>query len=98
MAPRRSILIVAAVVPLLLGSCQTASLTPVSTEPAPSLGSLEHRGRRYDLRDLNSQAYRDASADPFVRNFNPDLLWARKDALQRFDRIPVSATIEDTRR
>lgn len=36
-----------------------------------SLGVLEHRGTRYELRDLFDPAYRAASEDPFSRDFDP---------------------------
>ncbi len=41
-----------------------------------SLGVLEHRGRRYELRDLLDPAYRAASEDPFSRDFDPFRLLA----------------------
>ncbi len=48
--------------------------------PPPSLGALEHRGRRHELRDLLGADYRAASNDPFVRDFDPDravaVVWA----------------------
>ncbi len=36
-----------------------------------SLGVLEHRGTRYELRDLLDPAYRATSEDPFARDFDP---------------------------
>jgi len=71
MALNRVILIVLVPAALLLAGCQ---ITPRDTRP--SLGQLEHRGRRYALRDLASQAYRQASDDPFVRNFDPQMVYA----------------------
>lgn len=70
----RSILSSLLAIPVVLGGCATMPPTD-----GPSLGELEHRGRRYSLRDLNNEAYRDASSDPFVRGFKPDTVWARHD-------------------
>lgn len=46
-----------------------------------SLGVLEHRGTRYELRDLLDPAYRATSEDPFPRDFDP---------LHQFARDPVA--------
>jgi hypothetical protein len=93
MALNRPRLIVLATATLILTGCQ---VMPRST--GPSLGELEHRGHRYALRDLNSQAYRDASNDPFVRKFNPETAWARKDASRGLRAVPMSANVLDSRR
>jgi hypothetical protein len=45
----------------------------------PSLGSLEHRGTRHELRDLVRPEYRQASADDFARQFEMDSFWARRE-------------------
>ncbi len=52
------------------GSPPTAELTQ------RSLGYLEHRGQMYALEDLMDPAYRAASSDPFVREFDLDGIWA----------------------
>ena len=92
MALNRPILIFLSAAPLILTGCQTM---PNST--GPSLGELEHRGHRYALRDLNNQAYRDASDDPFVRNFNPETVWARDDTSRGLRQVPISADIDARR-
>jgi hypothetical protein len=75
MALNRPLLVVFATAVLILTGYQVMPRTTV-----PSLGELEHRGHRYAVRDLTSQAYRDASNDPFVRNFNPETVLSRGDA------------------
>lgn len=74
MLRNRSVLLSLLALPAVLSGCASAPPTG-----SPSLGELEHRGRRYSLRDLNDEAYRDASSDPFVRGFKPDTVWARHD-------------------
>ena len=92
MALNRPILIVLAAAPLILTGCQ---VVPRST--GPSLGELEHRGHRYALRDLSNQAYRDASDDPFVRNFDSETIWARNDAECELRQVPISADVDARR-
>lgn len=51
-------------------------LASAPTTPAPryrlpdEVGFLEHRGKRYFLNDLFDPAYRAASDDPFVKQFD----------------------------
>ena len=45
-------------------------------ESQPSLGYLEHRGRRYEVRDLMDPRYRADNDDPFIRNFAPRTILA----------------------
>jgi hypothetical protein len=74
----RTRLIFGALSCLGLGACSSIE-RPAAQSPgqalqkAPSaLGYVEHRGRRYDLRNLMDPAYRAASDDPFVRGFSPE--------------------------
>ena len=58
------------------------TLTACATAPParpPSLGSLEHRGTRHQVRDLVRPEYRQASADDFARHFEMDTFWARRE-------------------
>lgn len=67
------------------------SLTGCATTPAcnaPSLGELEHRGKRYALRELMDQNYHDVGKDPFRRNFNPDTMWADRSAID--EQMPLA--------
>ena len=41
-----------------------------------NVGSLEHRGRRYDLRELLDAGARRGSADEFLRTFEPESVYA----------------------
>ncbi|UCD27874.1 MAG: hypothetical protein JSV03_12320 [Planctomycetota bacterium] len=65
-----------------VGSCSTlqhpsdSSAGFFTAEGLPSLGYLEHRGRRYEVRDLMDPEYRADSEDDFVRKFNPDAMLA----------------------
>ena len=52
-------------------SAATIDAKRVDDTERPSLGTLEHRGTRYELRDLFDPAYRAASEDPFARDFDP---------------------------
>src|SRR5688500_12080816 len=76
-------LFIFAVISILgLGACQNKvvkpSVEPAGKQPKLALGSLEHRGRQYSLRDLMDPAFRAASSDNFVRNFDPDITYVRK--------------------
>jgi hypothetical protein len=42
----------------------------------PNIGSLEHRGRRYDLRTLMDPAARRDGDSDFLRNFNLQDMYA----------------------
>ena len=75
MALNRRVPLLLATTTLVLIGCQT---TPRSGEP--SLGELEHRGKRYALRDLTNPTYRATSKEAFVRDFNIDTLWAQMEA------------------
>jgi hypothetical protein len=74
---------------VLVGCASTPR--PPGTDPKtveierPSLGSLEHRGERHELRDLLDPAYRAGGADDFVRRFNPDTALADRAHQMRLD-------------
>ena len=62
----------------LLTACGSSS-GPRASKPQqalPSLGTLEHQGRKHDLRDLMDPGYRETSDDPFARTFEPDTIYA----------------------
>ncbi|MHC4063193.1 MAG: hypothetical protein ACYSUI_01645 [Planctomycetota bacterium] len=42
----------------------------------PLVGYLQHRGRLYRIGDLLDPRLRAPSDDPFVREFDPDHMWA----------------------
>ncbi len=86
MALKRRILLVLTTAILTVTGCQNALKTT-----SPSLGELQHRGQRYALRDLADQAYREASNDPFVRNFDPETVWAVNDAPSRRGQVSMAA-------
>jgi hypothetical protein len=77
------VLLVCGSATLLIGGCAQA-VRPVrdaqaAVRPArPPLGVVEHRGRRHELRDLLDPAYRAASDDEYVRDFDPDRALARR--------------------
>jgi hypothetical protein len=86
--PARSLAsFILAIAVLSLGACQMPQRSPdtnavgSSDSARPSLGYLEHRGRRHALRDLLDPAYREASDDPVARNFDVGDRWARRPLL-----------------
>ena len=50
---------------------------PAAVSKAVSLGYIVHRERQHEVRDLMSDAYRETSDDPFVRDFDPQTVFAR---------------------
>ena len=72
---------------LTLGGCQApqTGLASQAVDNAnadlPSLGYLEHRGRRHALRDLLDPAYRAKSDDPVARDFDVDAYFAGRSLL-----------------
>jgi hypothetical protein len=67
-----SILLIAGVV--YLATPPTAQL--IHDHSNDKLGFLEHRGKRYWVKDLMNPAYRAASDNPFVRQFDRMEKWA----------------------
>jgi hypothetical protein len=62
---------------VLLGGCSTYRLAPIAPRAERlSLGGLEHRGCRHELRDLLDPFYCAGAADEFAREFNPQTLYA----------------------
>ncbi|HEY3242725.1 MAG TPA: hypothetical protein VGM03_05165, partial [Phycisphaerae bacterium] len=75
---RKSLLMI--VVGLMVTSssaCTSFRLGPAALTPErPSLGGLEHRGVRHELRDLLDPAYCASAVDSFAREFDSKLLYA----------------------
>lgn len=96
MALIRPILIVLAAAALFVTGCQITSPSAKPSVGAPSIGALEHRGRRYALRDLCDAEYRQASSDSFVREFDPDTVLAT-GARREPPTVPVYAGLDTSR-
>jgi hypothetical protein len=77
MARSALVISVLAVMVALVSGCSANRLTPISVRAErPSLGGLEHRDNRHELRDLLDPFYCAGANDEFAREFNAQTLYA----------------------
>jgi len=92
-----SVLLFAVVV--YLAAAPTASpIQPESNRSKERLGFLEHRGKRYWISDLMNPAYRAASDDPFIKQFDQGVMFAdiREDVLRRSETTSLRSKARET--
>ncbi len=63
---------------LMLTGCSQA--VEMKSSPAPSMGTLRHRGKSYDLRRVVTADARQRRNDPFLREMAPDRTYAQSDS------------------
>lgn len=77
---------------LLIAAAVYLARAPTTLPPQYRLpdevGILEHRGNRYFLNDLFDPAYRAASDDPFVKQFDEGLKFAGNQNARDVRQVP----------